>query len=185
MNFKEDQHGGNTNTDRASLVYARDHWDCKTMLDIGCGTGGQVFVAQEEGYEAYGVDGTSELPRANNFQKVNYRKGISTFDIDFDLGWSVEFVEHVEESCIPIFMKEFQKCKRVILTAAPPFWGGKNHVNEQTEFYWIDIFENYGFELDKENTKKIREVSITEMNNEVRKPRQQFVKIRGLVFRRK
>ena len=82
-------------------------------------------------------------------------------------------------------MKEFQKCKRVILTAAPPFWGGKNHVNEQTEFYWIDIFENYGFELDKENTKKIREVSITEMNNEVRKPRQQFVKIRGLVFRRK
>ena len=182
MKFQEKQHGGGTNTDRETLKFLKEEFGFKTMLDIGCGTGGQVFIAEEENYEAYGVDGTTEIPKQTNFQQVDYRLGISSFDIDFDLGWSVEFAEHVEEKCIPIFMKEFQKCKNVVFTAAPPFWGGKNHVNEQTEFYWIDKFRDYGFELDHYLTRTIREKSVTEMNGEVRPPRQQFVKIRGLYF---
>lgn len=184
MSFKENQHGGSTNVDIESLKYAIKTWDVKTMLDIGCGTGGQVFEAKRLGIDAYGVDGTKDIPDTRNFQRVDYRVDCSTFDADFDLGWSVEFVEHVEERCIPIFMKDFQKCKRVILTAAPPFWGGKNHVNEQSEVYWINKFQEYGFSLNFEETFKVRSTSVTLMNGVVRPSRQQFVKIRGLVFER-
>lgn len=185
MDFKENQHGGGTNTDIESLKFAMNRWGVNTVLDIGCGTGGQVFEALKLGLDAYGVDGTKEIPNIKNFQQVDYRANSSTFNINFDLGWSVEFVEHVEESCIPIFMKDFQKCKRVILTAAPPFWGGKNHVNEKSELYWINVFQNYGFGLDIKDSLSLRGASITLMNGEIRPPRQQFVKIRGLVFKNK
>lgn len=185
MDFKEHQHGGGTNTDIESLKFAMDRWNVKTVLDIGCGTGGQVFKALKLGLNAYGVDGTKDIPNDDRFERVDYRIGNSSFKGPFDLGWSVEFVEHVEESCIPIFMKDFKKCKRVILTAAPPFWGGKNHVNEQSELYWINAFQNYGFELDIKDSLELRNSSVTLMNGEVRPSRQQFVKIRGLVFKNK
>jgi len=185
MDFKENQHGGGTNIDIQALIYAKETWNVKSMIDIGCGTGGQVFEAAKLGMHAYGVDGTSDLPKSDNFQQVDYRINSSRFELDFDLGWSVEFVEHVEEKCIPIFMKDFRKCKRVILTAAPPFWGGKNHVNEQSEIYWVNVFQQFGFDINLEETMAVRNASVTLMNGQVRKPRQQFVKIRGLVFERK
>ena len=185
MNFKEKQHGGGTNVDIKALRYAKEKWNAQTMIDIGCGTGGQVFEALKLGMDAYGVDGTNEIPKSNNFQQVDYMIASSNFDMDFDIGWSVEFVEHVDEKYIPIFMKDFQKCKRVILTAAPPFWGGKNHVNEQTEIYWVKVFKEHGFDINLEETMSIRKASVTLMNSEIRKDRQQFVKIRGLVFDRK
>jgi SAM-dependent methyltransferase len=184
MAFKEKQHGGSTNVDIESLKYAMERWGVKSMLDIGCGTGGQVIEGQKLGIDSYGVDGSKDIPNTKNFQQVDYRVKASSFDREFDLGWSVEFVEHVEEKCIPIFMKDFQKCKRVILTAAPPFWGGKNHVNEQSEIYWIHKFQEHGFSLNFEETFRVRNVSVTLMNGEVRPVRQQFVKIRGLVFER-
>lgn len=184
MNFKEKQHGGSTNVDIESLKYAKEKWNVKSMIDIGCGTGGQVFEAKNIGMDAYGVDGTSEIPNTDNFQQVDYRIDSSNFCIDFDLGWSVEFVEHVDEKYIPIFMRDFQKCKRVILTAAPPFWGGKNHVNEQTEIYWVKVFKEYGFDINLEETMLVRKASVTLMDGRKRKDRQQFVKIRGLVFDR-
>lgn len=182
MEFKENQHGGGTNVDVESLKYAIKHWNVKSMLDIGCGTGEHVLSAESLGLDAYGVDGSSDIPKLSNFQKVDYRVSNSTFDREFDLAWSVEFVEHVEEQYIPIFMKDFQKCKRVILTAAPKFWGGKNHVNEQSEIYWIDVFQRHGFIFDLRESLNVREASVTLMNGYVRPQRQQFVKIRGLVF---
>ena len=185
MDFKEQQHGGGTNVDIESLKFAISRWGVKTVLDIGCGTGGQVLEALKLELDAYGVDGTKDIPNTKNFQRVDYRVDASAFNMNFDLGWSVEFVEHVEEKCIPIFMKDFQKCKRVILTAAPPFWGGKNHMNEQSELYWINVFQNYGFELDIKDSLELRNASVTLMNGEIRPPRQQFVKIRGLVFKNK
>lgn len=185
MDFKEKQHGGGTNVDIEALKFAINRWNVKTMIDIGCGTGGQVFEAIALGIDAYGVDGTKDIPNDDRFQRVDYRISNSSFSGPFDLGWSAEFVEHVEESCMPIFMRDFQKCKNVILTAAPPFWGGKNHVNEQSEIYWINVFQDYGFELDIKESLLLRKASVTLMNGEVRSPRQQFVKIRGLVFKNK
>jgi SAM-dependent methyltransferase len=184
MTFKEKQHGGSTNVDIETLKYAIKRWGVKSMIDVGCGTGGQVIEGQNLGIDSYGVDGSKDIPSSKNFQRVDYRVKASNFDREFDLGWSVEFVEHVEEKCIPIFMKDFQKCRRVILTAAPKFWGGKNHVNEQSEVYWLDKFNQHGFTLNFKETFRVRKNSVTLMNGEVRPPRQQFIKIRGLVFER-
>lgn len=183
-NFNNSQHAGITNVDSALLLHVRDNWNVKNMLDIGCGPGDHAIVASEIGIDSYGVDGTDIIPQLENFQQIDYRENCSAFDIKFDLGWSVEFLEHVEEEFKHIYIKDFIKCNILIITAAPPGWGGNGHVNEQPEQYWIDFFENYNFLLDKEKTKEIRRVSnITNgRNGKPRRSKKQFVKNRGLVF---
>jgi SAM-dependent methyltransferase len=183
-NFNNKQHAGITNVDKSLLLHVKKKWNVTSMLDIGCGPGDHVMTASNIGINAYGVDGTDIIPQLENFQQIDYREKCSTFDIKFDLGWSVEFLEHVEEEFKHIYIKDFIKCNILIITAAPLGWGGNGHVNEQPEEYWVDFFENYNFLLDKEKTKEIRRVSnIT--NGQFGKPRgskKQFVKNRGLVF---
>jgi SAM-dependent methyltransferase len=182
--FNNKQHAGITNVDNALLLFIRNNWNIHTMLDIGCGPGENVIAAVEHGIKAFGVDGTDIIPKLENFQQIDYRKHCSTFDIKFDLGWSIEFLEHVEEDYGSIYIQDFAKCKILIVTAAPPGWGGKGHVNEQPEQYWIDFFENAGFLFDKEKTKQIRQVSnITNGRfGNPRREKKQFIKNRGLVF---
>ena len=185
-NFNNNQHAGISNTDVQLMRYVKENWHVSTMLDIGCGLGGHVFWSRKEGIDSYGVDGTDLLPFDLKMQKVDYRTKASSFDIQFDLGWSVEFLEHVEERCSSIYIEDFLKCKILIITAAPPGWGGEGHVNEQSEDYWISFFEKNGFYYDEGKTLEARGNSFLFNNNIVpRLDRKQFVRNRGLVFIRK
>lgn len=154
------------------------------MLDIGCGPGGNVEYARFGGIDAFGIDGDqSTLPNKPYFQKVDYRYATSSFEGPFDLGWSIEFAEHIGESYIENFFNDFAKCKRIIFTAAPPGWGGVGHVNEQPESYWVEKFDKFGFVYDSELTKTIRKVSNLVFKGQIRMQKKQFVQNRGLVFR--
>ncbi len=77
----------------------------------------------------------------------------------FDLGYSVEFLEHVEEQYMDNYMYVFCGCKYVVCTAAPPGKRGHHHVNCQDTQYWIDIFAYYGFDYNEEETEYIRRKS--------------------------
>ena len=91
----------------------------------------------------------------------------------FDLGWSVEFLEHVEEQYIPNFMDLFQKCRNLIVTAAPPGWPGEHHVNCQPKEYWIEVFAEYGLVYSEPFTNAIKTAST------MRKP---FMQQNGMFF---
>ena len=93
-----------------------------------------------------------------------------------DLIWSVEFLEHVEERYIPNFMPLFTMARRAVVTAAPPGKKGHHHVNCNHQSYWVDIFEDYGLELNKDETKRMR--AGTKMDRE-------FMRETGMVFNQK
>ena len=183
MPYLINQHAGATNIDIGLLPYLKYFHGVSSMLDIGCGPGGNVEYARSLGIDAYGVDGDSEgLSQKPYFQLVDYRMGSSAYRNTFDIGWSVEFAEHVEEAYLENCFLAYKKCKSVIFTAAPPGWGGIGHVNERESSYWTEQFEARDFKLDEKMTTLIREVSCLIFNNNVRPPKKQFVKNRGIFF---
>ena len=142
------EHAGFTNIDVGLVPFLKANSNIKSILDVGCGPGGNVKYFQKIGFEAYGIDGDKEtLPKSSNFDYVDYRKGSSKFKGPFDLCWSVEFAEHIEEQYIDNFLIDYKKCKALIFTAAPKGWGGAGHVHELSENYWITKLENSGFNL--------------------------------------
>lgn len=174
-------HNNRTHLDLGSLEWAINKFGINTFLDIGCGPGGMVELAKSYGLYSVGIDGDYSIPRStnNNFVIHDYTEGPAPIDKEFDLAWSVEFLEHVDEKYVPNFMYSFQLAKLVIVTYAPPGWPGHHHVNLQEESYWIDIFQSYGFNFDKNLTSELRESSTM---NYPEKPKKAFVRNRGLFF---
>lgn len=180
-------HAGYTHLDEGALDFVKDILKVKSMLDIGCGPGGMVQLANEKKINAIGIDGDYTLDRYDDSKFIihDYTKGPikKMKPKQFDLGWSVEFVEHVYEEYIPNYMPSFQRCNYVIMTYAPPGWLGHHHVNCQPESYWINKFIQYGFKYDGALTKQLRSRST------MRKPGKKgvkgaYVKKRGLLFRK-
>ena len=160
-----------THIDEGCLKFVMNQYGAKTMLDIGCGPGGQVQLANNLGFEkSIGIDGFPGPKRCKNVEIIIHDFTKGPYDHDgqiYDLGWSCEFVEHVYEKYIPNFMNSYKSCKHLIITYAPPGKAGHHHVNCRKEQYWIDKFNENGFLFDQEVTKEIRNLS-TMKNNLIR-----------------
>jgi len=194
MNILPDHLGGHinkTHLDQGSLAFMQKNLNVKSMLDIGCGPGGMVKLANDLGISAHGIDGDFIVDRSdidpNCITIHDYTTGPSNLDLKVDLIWSVEFVEHVEEQYQDNYMKDFQKGNFVIMTFAPPGAPGYHHVNCQTDEYWKSIFSNYGFQYDANMTRHIREVTTLNVKKKKKKEntkvsRKAFVKNNGLCF---
>lgn len=168
-------HLNKTHLDEGSLSFFINILKIKSFLDIGCGPGGMVELANKKGLESLGIDGDYTLNRfdATKFIIHDFTQGPLLLDKTFDLCWSCEFVEHVEKDYVDNFMKTFNYANQVLITFAPPNTPGHHHVNCQTQEYWIDLFKNYNFNYNNYITKHIRKVST------MQKP---FVKNNGLFF---
>jgi|TARA_R100000030_G_C3245758_1_gene121758 SAM-dependent methyltransferase len=172
-------HLNRTNIDEGALQWLIDTFNPKSFLDIGCGPGGMVDLAKSKGLESFGIDGDPHVTRdfiyKHDFCEEPF-KALRTFDI----GWSVEFVEHVYEKYMPNYMPAFKVCKIVVITYAPPGTPGHHHVNLQEESYWIEKFKQYGFTYDLTMSIKLRESSTMNLNKKSHEKR--FVQKRGMVF---
>jgi len=143
-----------------------------SFLDIGCGPGGMVELAKQYGLDARGIDG--DINCANEDIIIHdYTKGPLELDVNFDLGWSVEFLEHVESKYLNNIFATFMCCSVILMTHALPGMGGYHHVNCQESNYWIDEFEKRNFLLDLDLTKYIRSISGMRRN---------FIRNTGMVF---
>ena len=155
------------------------------MLDVGCGPGGMVELANNLGVHAHGLDGDYTLKRYDDtkFTIHDFTNGHThtphthTLIIVCDLAWSVEFVEHVYEKYIPNYVKAMQKCKYLIMTYAPVGHGG-HHVNENTQEYWIDTMSQYGFKYLEDATNEMRKHSTMGT-----KKKHRFLQRTGLLFK--
>ena len=76
------------------------------MLDVGCGPGGMVELANNLGVHAHGLDGDYTLKRYDDtkFTIHDFTNGSAPILIIY-LAWSVEFVEHVYEKYIPNYVQ--------------------------------------------------------------------------------
>jgi SAM-dependent methyltransferase len=158
-------HNNKTHTDRETLLYLKQKYNIKTMVDVGCGPGDMVEVAKLRGIKAVGVDGDFTLQEQWASRNIpvflhDFTTGVPTLPSSrFDLGWSVEFLEHVEEQYMDSYMGVFASCEYVVCTAAPPGYTGHHHVNCQPQEYWVEKFAHYGFEFDAVETEYIRKHS--------------------------
>jgi SAM-dependent methyltransferase len=122
-----------------------------SILDVGCGIGTWLSVAQELGVtEIKGVDGVdlkaSEL-------KIPYDSFIQAdltlpfrLDKKFDLAICLEVAEHLPVSAAGTFIESLTSHSDFILfSAAIPGQGGQNHLNEQWPSYWQDLFRKKNY----------------------------------------
>lgn len=120
----------------------------KSVVDIGCGLGTFLKVFKSHGVnEVLGVDGpwvNKELLykniAPNEFFESDLEKEIK-LDKTYDLVISLEVAEHLSENTADEFVKSLVNAGKVILfSAAIPYQGGQNHINEQWLTYWEEKF---------------------------------------------
>ena len=171
-------HDNKTHLDPGSLELFQD-LGYKSFLDVGCGPGGMVELAEANGFDAFGIDGDYTLKRYNdnNFLIHDFTKGPAPLDRKFDICWCVEFVEHVYEKYIPNYVQAIQNCKNLAMTHALEGQTGYHHVNCKNPDYWIKTMANYGFKFDPEMTRTLRKRSRMGTSKKFR-----FMRRSGLFF---
>mgnify|MGYP001283367014 CR=1 FL=1 len=171
-------HGMKTWVDEGAFNKIKDFFDIKSFLDIGCGPGGMVDYVNDCGIEALGIDGDDSIIRKKNhlFVTHDFCKSSYVPSKSYDLGWSVEFLEHVDKEFEVNYLKTFEKCKYVFVTHAPKNTKGYNHVNLEDSNYWIELFIKNNFEYLENITQEIRRSSTIEKN---------FIREHGLFFKNK
>ena len=146
-------------------TYLVEKFNLKSAIDIGCGAGHSTEYFQHLGLSVHGVEGCKEamencLVDKNLIKLHDYENdGPYIPKRDYDLGWSCEFVEHVDISCMNNFFETFKKCKYLAITYACPGQGGHHHVNEQQEGFWVEHITKIGFAYDHNTTLELREVA--------------------------
>src|SRR5215208_2273917 len=123
----------------------------RSVIDVGCGTGDWLSVFQENGVtDIWGIDGAYvdrqllKIPQ-ERFVPADLKQPIH-LDRTFDLVASLEVAEHLSSTNAEIFVNSLAGLGPVVLfSAAIPYQGGDNHVNEQWPEYWVEIFKNKGY----------------------------------------
>lgn len=153
-------HEEETHLDDGALDYLINKMGVKSMVDIGCGPAGMVELARSKGLEVLGVDGDFVVERnVDDIVIHDYQAAPYVPEKSYDLAWTVEFVEHIEEQYIRNFVATMDKCKYVLMTHAFPGQPGHHHVNCQTTEYWAHIMNAFGFSIMIDETNEIRAAS--------------------------
>ncbi len=122
----------------------------RSMVDIGCGSGGWLAAARSLGVEELmGLDGSyaeeAYVLESNTFVPADLNLPLPV-DGPFDLAVSLEVAEHLPACRARSFIEDLARLSDVVLfSAAIPLQGGVNHVNEQWQDYWAALFAEYGY----------------------------------------
>jgi len=169
--------------------YLCKKFNIKTVLDVGCGMGHAIEEFNKHCEEVVGVDGSSYVVENSLFtDQIFYHDfTVGTLETEdrYDLCWSCEFVEHVEEKYRDNFLEVFSYAKYLAITYAAPGQGGHHHVNCQPKEYWIENLKRYGFEYDEEVTHELREVAYKDALEYNSKYNDNHFNLRGLFFVKK
>lgn len=121
------------------------------IIDVGCATGELVLELAKRGYKANGIEGSDWgfkfMDSEVSSRTFNYdiREKINLFG--YSLVISFEVAEHIEEKYADVYVDNL--CAfgdRILITAAKPGQGGHHHVNCQPNQYWVDKFQDRGFD---------------------------------------
>lgn len=125
----------------------------RSVVDLGCGTGGWLAEFRSRGIEdIFGLDGdwlpTERLKiPSDKFRTVDlHSPGVPSQH--FDLAVCLEVAEHVDEgAAVGLVAFLVAESPFVLFSAAVPGQGGTGHVNEQWLDYWEKIFDSFGYSL--------------------------------------
>ena len=162
--FTEKYPNGDMNTFSPKLwKYIIEKYNIKSVIDVGCGMGFSMIEFMKYCDEVVGIDGSpyslSNSPVKENIFCHDYTIGELETEDRYDLCWSCEFVEHVDEEYRDNFLSTFSFAKYVAMTFAEPGQPGHHHVNCQPKEYWIEHMERFGFHFEEDITNELREVA--------------------------
>jgi len=167
--------------DAGSLASARvvlptlfDFYRPQSVVDIGCGEGAWLRVAEDNGVaDILGIDGTYVdcarlLIQQHQFQACDLKARIQ-LPRRFDLAISLEVAEHLPNDRSTSFVADLCQLSDVVLfSAAMPYQGGTDHVNEQWLEFWAILFRknNYvAYDLLREKVWNHKEVEFWYQQN--------------------
>ena len=163
----------------------------RSVLDVGCGRGYSTLYFKSLGCSIKGIDGSEEARKTNligeDFVPADYAAAPSSVEGRFDLVWSCEFVEHVEEKFMANYLRDFRRGKYLAMTFAGPGQPGHHHVNCRPHEYWIRMLYSQGFDYLPDETAELREFVRKDMEKSNSENGKGFVYHfidRGLFFRR-
>jgi 2-polyprenyl-3-methyl-5-hydroxy-6-metoxy-1,4-benzoquinol methylase len=134
--------------DKLLEIYKPQH-----VVDFGCGLGTFLKAFKEKGIqEVLGLDGTwvnrtllSDFLEPDEFQEADLENKI-VLNKKYDLAISLEVAEHLNKDSASIFIENLVNASDIILfSAAIPFQGGQNHVNEQWFAFWQAEFLKHDY----------------------------------------
>ena len=123
----------------------------KSVIDVGCGGGTWLSVFREHGVsDLCGVDGDYverdclEIPIGSFLPRDLARP----FHLErrFDLAMSLEVAEHLPPDSADTFVESLTRLAQIVIfSAAAPYLGGAEHINEQWPEYWAEKFAAYDY----------------------------------------
>lgn len=125
----------------------------KSVVDVGCGNAEFLHQFQKRGIEVFGYEGSKNAIDSALLDK----KFIEQFDLKnlitprnrYDLALCLEVAEHIEKKFSNRLVENVTSLSdMIVFTAAPSGQGGHFHINEQPKEFWIDLFEQNGFNYD-------------------------------------
>ena len=179
VGYKKPRYGGGcqgiTHIDNGALEWM-DSKGCKSLLDVGCGTGGQVQAALDMGWGAFGIDVDDTVHGDRNIALIDLCVNPVIFHKPFDLVWSVETAEHIPEEYEDNFIETLTSNSEsyIILTASMAD-SQAAHVNCKPRDYWISRIEKEGFNYSEELYQELLKHSTM---------KREFIKHTGMIFKR-
>lgn len=150
-NFYESQKTGSHNSSKIILPLVFDVFNPKSVIDLGCGVGTWLETCLKLGTKnIMGVDGPYvdkkmlRIP-VKNFLQHDLRKPINMYH-KYDLAISLEVAEHLPTNKSYQFVRSLVGLSDTVLfSAAIPKQGGTNHINEQWQDYWVNMFLKFDY----------------------------------------
>ena len=149
--FYKDQSKGSLDSAKKIIPILKTLLSPNSVVDLGCGIGTWLSVFAEQGInDIYGIDGPyvdnrKLLIPSNCFLATNLNESF-VINRTFDLAISLEVAEHIAVGSADVFVDTLTSLSNaVVFSAAIPFQGGENHINEQWPAYWTEKFMKRGF----------------------------------------
>jgi len=143
---------GSLSSARIVLPIVLERFNPRSLVDIGCGIGTWAAVAIELGItDVIGVDGHHVSPDqliipGDRFLAVDLASDNPVLGRRFDLCISLEVAEHLPPERSHAFVKSLTDLSDVVLfSAAIPHQGGRHHINEQWQSYWVGLFNEHDY----------------------------------------
>jgi SAM-dependent methyltransferase len=141
--------------------YLTVKYQVKSLLDLGCGFGHTMRWFGEMLVGVRGVEGWEEAIRGHLTPGLvtqhDYRAGPAPLgDQTYDLCWSAEFVEHVDEEFIPNYVADMKRASIIVLTHGEPGQNGHHHVTLKDDQWWVEKLGSFGLIHDPAETALLR-----------------------------
>jgi hypothetical protein len=150
--FYRKQRTGSLSSAEIVLSHVFDLIQPNSILDFGCGVGTWLAAARKLGAQrVIGYEGDWVRPHMLVDDSILLRnidlESNQSVDERVDLAICLEVAEHLTEKAGLRLVQSLCECSDVVLFgAAIPGQGGRHHINEQWQSYWIAAFAANSFE---------------------------------------